>query len=82
MLVPVLVTVVVPVLVAVGEWDNDTPPYMAQELFPHLTNAAWKRLSVLSGGTHAIMMEANRMLLFRSVLQFLEEAPPGPDVQI
>jgi hypothetical protein len=51
----------VPVLVVVGEWDNDTPAYMAQTLFPLLTKAAWKRLSIVSGGTHAIMMENNRM---------------------
>jgi len=70
----------VPVLVVVGELDNDTPPYMAQTVFPLFTNAPWKRLSILSGGTHAIMMESNRMLLFRTIIQFLEEAPPGPAV--
>lgn len=72
--------IAVPVLVTVGEMDRDTPPYMAQTLFPLLSGASWKRLSVVSGGTHAIQMEANRMLLIRSVQQFLEEAPPGPDV--
>jgi pimeloyl-ACP methyl ester carboxylesterase len=70
----------VPVLVVVGELDNDTPCYMAQTVFPLFTNAPWKRLSILSGGTHAIMMESNRMLLFRTVMQFMEEAAPGPDV--
>jgi pimeloyl-ACP methyl ester carboxylesterase len=69
----------VPVLVTVGELDRDTPVYMAQTLFPLLTGAPWRRLSVLSGGTHAILMESHRMLLFRGVQQFLEEAPPGPD---
>jgi len=72
----------VPVLVTVGELDRDTPPYMAQTLFPLLTNAPWKRLSILSGGTHMISMESHRMLLFRSVQQFLEEAAPGADVLI
>ena len=66
-----------PVLVIVGELDLDTRPDLAIKLFPLLTSAAWKRLTVVSGGTHAIMMEANRMLLFRSVQQFLEEEPPG-----
>lgn len=69
----------VPVLVTVGELDRDTPVYMAQTLFPLLTGTPWKRLSVVSGGTHAIQMESNRMLLFRSVQQFLEEAPPSAD---
>jgi pimeloyl-ACP methyl ester carboxylesterase len=71
--------IAVPLLVAVGEWDNDTPTYMAETLFPKFTNAPWKRLSILGGGTHAMLMERNRMLLFRTVQQFLEEAPPGPD---
>ena len=52
------------------------PPYMAQTLYPLLTNAAWKRHVVLSEGTHTIVMEKNRVLLFRTVQQFLEEAPP------
>jgi pimeloyl-ACP methyl ester carboxylesterase len=66
-----------PVLVIVGEWDLDTKPDLAIKLYPLLTSAPWKRLSIVSGGTHSIMMEANRMLLFRSVQQFLEEEPPG-----
>ncbi len=65
-----------PVLLVVGEWDRDTPLYMAQALYPLLVNAAWKRHVVLSEGTHTILMEKNRMLLFRTVQQFLEEAPP------
>ena len=72
----------VPVLVTVGELDRDTPTYMAQTLFPLLTRAPWKRLSILSGGTHMISMESHRMLLFRSVQQFLEEAPPGAEALI
>jgi pimeloyl-ACP methyl ester carboxylesterase len=69
----------VPLLITVGEWDNDTPPYMAQTIFPLATAAPWKRLAVLGGGTHTMLMERNRMLLFRTVQQFLEEAAPGVD---
>jgi pimeloyl-ACP methyl ester carboxylesterase len=65
-----------PVLLTLGEWDRDTPPYMAQTLFPLLVNAKWKRLTMLSEGTHTIVMEKNRMLLFRTVQQFLEEPEP------
>lgn len=72
---PALITC--PVLVIVGELDRDTSPNLAVSLFPRLTNAAWKRLSIVSGGTHSIMMERNRFLLFRSVQQFLEEHPPA-----
>jgi len=66
-----------PVLVIVGEWDADTKPDLAITLYPLLTKAQWKRLVIVSGGTHSLMMERNRMLLFRSVQQFLEEAPPS-----
>jgi len=69
----------VPLLVVVGEWDNDTPRSMAETVFPLFTGAPWKRLSILGGGTHAMLMERNRILLYRSVQQFLEESPPGPD---
>ena len=71
----------VPLLITVGEWDNDTPPYMAQTLFPLVTQAPWKRLSVLGSGTHTMMMERNRILLFRTVHEFLAEKPPAPSVQ-
>jgi len=68
--------ITVPVLLVLGEWDRDTPPYMAQTLFPLITNAKWKRLAMLSEGTHTILMEKNRMLLLRTVQQFLEEPAP------
>jgi alpha-beta hydrolase superfamily lysophospholipase len=70
-----------PVLLVVGEWDQDTPPYMAQSLFPLLVNAKWRRLTMLSEATHSILMEKNRMLLLRTVQQFLEEAPPLPEAK-
>ncbi len=64
---------VAPTLLVVSEWDRDTPPYMAQNLFPKLVNAPWKKLVVLAEGTHTIMMEKNRMDLFNTVQQFFEE---------
>ena len=36
--------ITVPTLLLVGEWDRDTPPYMAQTLFPLLLGAPAKRL--------------------------------------
>jgi pimeloyl-ACP methyl ester carboxylesterase len=64
---------VVPTLLVLGEWDRDTPTYMAQQLLPKLVNAPMKRLVILSEGTHTIMMEKNRVDLFNAVQQFLEE---------
>lgn len=71
-----------PVLVIVGEWDLDTKPDMAIKLYPLLTKAQWKRLVIVSGGTHSLMMERNRLLLFRSVQQFLEEEPPSIEATV
>lgn len=65
--------ITVPTLLVVAEWDRDTPLYMAQTLFPLLTNAPYKRMAVIGEGTHTVMLEKNRMELFNIVQQFLEE---------
>lgn len=64
----------VPTLLLVAEWDQDTPPYMAQEVFAKLTSAPYRRLEMLSDGTHAISLEKNRMHLIEEVQDFLEES--------
>ena len=65
--------ITVPVQLILAEWDADTPLYMAQALFEKLTNAPLKRHVVIGEGTHAVMLERNRMQLFREVQLFLEE---------
>jgi pimeloyl-ACP methyl ester carboxylesterase len=66
---PALITA--PTLLILAEWDADTPPYMAQTLFPLLKNSARKKLVILSGGTHGIMNERERFSLFNEVERFL-----------
>jgi len=66
--------ITVPTLLVVAEWDRDAPPYMGQTLFPLLVNAPGKRFVMLAEGTHTIMMEKNRLELFRAVQTFLDEA--------
>ena len=44
--------ITVPTLLVHGEWDRDTPPYMAQTLFPLLVNSPGKRY-VHAAGRHA-----------------------------
>jgi pimeloyl-ACP methyl ester carboxylesterase len=61
-----------PVMLTLAEWDHDTPPYMAQTLFPLLTRSPHKRLVMLAEGTHSIIMERNRLDLFQVVQDFLE----------
>ena len=62
-----------PVLLVLAEWDRDTPPYMAQAIFPLLTNSPGKRLVMLAEGTHHMMLENNRAALFKAVQDFLDE---------
>ena len=57
-----------------AEWDKDTPPYMAQTLFPLLANSPGKRFVQLAEGTHSIIMEKNRLQLFKAVQAFFDEA--------
>jgi len=66
--------ITVPTLLVVAEWDRDTPPYMAQTLFPLLVNSPGKRLVMLGEGTHTIVMERNRLKLFEAVQNFLDES--------
>ena len=65
--------ITVPVLLIQADWDQDTPPYMARTLFPLLVNAPEKRLVMVGEGTHTLIMEKNRMELFREVQAFLDE---------
>jgi pimeloyl-ACP methyl ester carboxylesterase len=66
--------ITVPTLLVGAEWDADLPPYMAQTLFPLLVNAPGKRYVLLAEGTHTLLMEKNRLELFKAVQAFLNEA--------
>jgi pimeloyl-ACP methyl ester carboxylesterase len=66
----------VPTLLILAEWDADTPPYMAQTLFPLLKSASPKKLVILSEGTHSIMNETQRFSLFDEVRHFLDDGRP------
>ena len=61
-----------PTLLVRGEWDVDAPSYMAQALFPLFANAPAKQYLEIGEGTHSIMLERNRMQLFRAVQGFLD----------
>ena len=66
------VNIRVPTLVIGGNWDRDTPPYMAQNILERLTNAPLSRRVEIGEATHSVIMEKNRMQLFREVQLFLE----------
>jgi pimeloyl-ACP methyl ester carboxylesterase len=63
----------VPTLIVHAEWDQDTPSYMSQTLFGLLKNAPAKRYVEIGEGTHTVIMEKNRMQLFREVQLFLDD---------
>jgi pimeloyl-ACP methyl ester carboxylesterase len=66
----------VPTLIVHAEWDADLPSDQAQDYFRALTNTPYKRYVEIGEGTHTIMMERNRMQLFREVERFLNEPDP------
>jgi len=57
----------------VGDWDVDTPAYMAQAILARLTNSPRKRLVIVGEGTHHLMLERNRTQMFNEVQMFLAE---------
>ena len=63
----------VPTLLILAEWDQDTPLYMAQEVFAKLINAPYKRHVVIGEGTHTVALEKSRMHLINQVRSFLDE---------
>ncbi|MFL7904662.1 alpha/beta hydrolase [Azospirillum argentinense] len=62
-----------PTLVVVGAWDADTPVAMAEQVFRELGAASQRRMVVIGDATHTVLLERNRMQLFRETQLFLEE---------
>jgi pimeloyl-ACP methyl ester carboxylesterase len=64
----------VPTMIVVAEWDGLNPPEGAQAIFRRLPSGPDKRLIVIGEGTHFVLLEKNRMQLFREVQLFLDRA--------
>ena len=60
-----------PTLVVVGEWDQETTPGQAQAVFAQLTASDTRRLVVIGGATHLMLIERQRQALFQVVDGFL-----------
>jgi pimeloyl-ACP methyl ester carboxylesterase len=69
-------TIRMPTLLIHAEWDADLPSDQAHAYFAKLTNARYKRFIEIGEGTHTVIMEKNRMQLFRGVMNFLTETDP------
>jgi pimeloyl-ACP methyl ester carboxylesterase len=63
----------VPVLLVHPEWDVDVPASVLEALFARLAGTTTKRLVTVAEGTHFVMMEKNRLELFREIQKFLDE---------
>jgi pimeloyl-ACP methyl ester carboxylesterase len=63
----------VPTFLAHAEWDADLPSSMLYAYFERLVSAPYKRYVQIGEGTHFVLMEKNRMLLFHAAQQFLDE---------
>ena len=68
--------ITVPTFLIHAEWDADLPSDQAQGYFAQLKNAPYRRFVELSEGTHAVMLEKNRMQFFREIMGFLDEERP------
>jgi pimeloyl-ACP methyl ester carboxylesterase len=64
-------------LIIVAGRDSDTPAAVALPYFAGLASAPYNRLVMIGEGTHSVMMEKNRMQLFREVQLFLDEPAPN-----
>jgi pimeloyl-ACP methyl ester carboxylesterase len=62
-----------PTLVVVGEWDHETTPVQAQAVFAQLTATDTRRLVIIGGATHLMLLERQRRQLFGVVDGFLRE---------
>lgn len=64
----------VPVLLVHGEWDIDVPIDLAQALFLELRNAPYRQWVEIGEATHLILMEKNRLLAYKAIREFYDQA--------
>lgn len=62
-----------PTLIIRGEWDRYPSNEDAGLLFVSLKNAPYKKYVVIENGTHVLHLEKSRTLLFKEVLNFLQD---------
>ncbi len=68
--------ITVPTLLVHAEWDADIPTPITAAYFLQLKNTPWKRWVEIGEGTHTVLLEKNRLQLFREIQAFLDEPDP------
>ena len=63
--------ILAPTQIVVGELDRETTPEQARKIFEQLGNAHEKRMTVIGGGTHSLLLEDHRDALHSVVSGFL-----------
>lgn len=61
-------------LVVFGEWDQETTPAQGRAVFARLRGAAQRRLVMIGGATHLMLLERQRLQLYETVQGFLAAA--------
>jgi pimeloyl-ACP methyl ester carboxylesterase len=66
-----------PILLLHGEWDRDIPLDVARDYFAQLRTASYRRWIEIGEATHMMLMEKNRLQVFRATTDFfLENVAP------
>jgi pimeloyl-ACP methyl ester carboxylesterase len=68
--------IIAPTLIVTAAWDDVNPPALGRAVFAKLTSAVTKRYVEIGDGSHLVMLERNRLQLFREVQLFLDEPQP------
>jgi pimeloyl-ACP methyl ester carboxylesterase len=63
-----------PVLLLHGEWDRDVPLDVAQNYFAQLRNTPYRRWVEIGEATHMMLMEKNRLQVFKAITDFFLES--------
>ena len=64
--------ILAPTQIVVAEFDQETTPDQARTVFGLLNNASEKTMTVIGSGTHTLLLERNRQILFDVVANFLK----------
>jgi pimeloyl-ACP methyl ester carboxylesterase len=68
--------IVAPTLIVTAEWDEVNSPALGRAVFAKLSSASAKRYVEIGEASHFVMLERNRLQLFREVQLFLDEPQP------
>jgi len=66
--------ITVPVLLVHGEWDADVPIEVTLDYFRQFRHARYRKWVEIGEATHLVLREKNRLLAFKTVRDFFDDA--------